>query len=448
LNTLVNAKKETVNTARLQRPNTSSKINEIVTKTLSNKSSLGYDNSPSYTIAVDKLKLSLKDNLFECSFDKKYIQTNYTLLANGSYRFDNIILKQTDELEKTFLYRWELFIENKLIGYLSTDCRRKSTPDLLMFSFFNQVFYISDWNYYLNVILNTLPVKIQTISDFHIAYDSNYDYITDFIKLYFESTVSKSREVAGRPAIYEPMQKKLYVCAQANETGFLIGKNSTGKQVCLYDKTEENKKTKKPHITQFHKQNGLDITKPIYRIELRLKTSYISKRNIKLEDLTTTEGLISLFKQLTEEMLTFNVLASKFYDSNRNLKYTEKISLIDYSQLKTTKVFTKLENYSQPDNTRAINTTFKRIFLQYIQHGKLSDLEYLRTFVRDVNNKLDPNEPNENYCFIQADCASFNKFKEKAKFIKKEYSGKMNDATINRINTIEELIFNVRYNNN
>lgn len=123
-----------------------------------------------------------------------------------------------------------------------------------------------------------------SIKRIDIAIDSNDTDVLSFIKKYVNSPKIK---VKGKQKIIETI-----TVGKASKTVY-YGSPKSGKQIRIYDKTDEVESSGKDYILDFYALNGLDYeTAEVQRIELTLRTKYT--RNIDILRLSDTNYLASI----------------------------------------------------------------------------------------------------------------------------------------------------------
>ena len=137
-------------------------------------------------------------------------------------------------------------------------------------------------------------------------------------------------------------------------TGVTLGSRKSDKFVAMYNKSKEIEFSRKMYIREYWKNNGLDTTKEIDRVELRLKRSELKGLELEFSKLADINYLASLFKAKTDGYLNF---INQFDKST--------MSLIDWDLFNLTEIKReKLVKYQRP--TQAVKTTIKTLFLEHL----------------------------------------------------------------------------------
>ena len=411
-----------------------SNITSIVPKTLSNKVGIDYDtkeNKREYTLTIDRIILNLVPLRNEFEFNYSFIrqypqQQDYYLIS------EVISLKKNSKrIEKNFLHTFSIYVDGVQVGELSTDSRIYNGSELIKLSFLNPIYYTFDWyNLYLTVA-EALDLKLYNVSYVEIAYDG-YDLHNRYKDLYLNSTICNQYD-------YKPTNT-ISISSLHNHSEFVTGSRNTGKAIAIYNKSLDIQDNNKGYIAMYHSLNGLDTSRQIDRVELRLKNDYIKKYNIRLEDLTTQAGLEAIFKLFTQDSLSFFDLNSKYYDSNRNKKY-KQVDLIDYS-LFNGKEFTKVDvKASTESSNRAIKNAYKRLLYNYIDTGKHEYYNALEVFISSPENYL-TSTPFESF-FGCMDLADTNKTEYRELTIKyiKQYDYAPTPEILHRLETMVDRLF-------
>ena len=281
-----------------------------------------------------------------------------------------------------------------------------------------------------------LEVTIGNISYLEVAYDS-YNKLKRYQQLHSNSNLIPE---SYHPFTYKPVNK-IKVSSLHNGQQYIIGQQGNGKVISIYNKTKANEDQNKPYVTAWHAANGLDIKEQIDRIELRLFNNFIKKYSIQLKDLTTQQGLESIFLTYCKDSLSYYDLRTEYYDNNRNKKY-ERLDLIDFSTF-IGKELVKLPTTTITNATTTRNTkiAYKKLFNNYVA-GSVS-LNTLQQYISDKNNLLTENSYDPYNGNIIAEDSTREAYKHYTRLLVKNYKGNPTPEAIANLDltTIEANLF-------
>ncbi|MCC9167430.1 hypothetical protein [Pontibacter harenae] len=385
-------------------------IQQQVTDHINNEG-LGCENQ--YTITLDRLATySISKNnhplLTKCILDRDYIRKDDKYLINKS-----IILHQEwnylDKLgrkETHYSHAFNLYYDNYYVANLFTDGYRNNSKEYVKLEFVNSVFYEADWQYYYPRILDALNLNHHDLAEVEIAFDS-YNV---FDRLQY--IVTKSNKFIKEGYDYMHLGKA-FISIHNNSSTINIGsKNSSGKTIAGYNKSAHIEKyPNQQYKLAYYKALGMDVTKPIQRIELRMNNSYMCDKNIGIEDLTAPEILWSVFRTHAEEMLRFR--AMKVHEAKKD-KYGKLVyktfNLINFNNIPLMP-FRKpqINDTILPDLTPyKIRERFKSLLYIFIEGGAETLIETIKDFIsnrkhslvdaklRTIANSAEVNETNRN----------------------------------------------------
>ncbi|RAU84061.1 hypothetical protein DP923_03140 [Pontibacter arcticus] len=352
-------------------------------KALSNKLSFLFIN-PKFTLNIDRLSIDLvtideSRNLKLLIEQRDFLEDNKIIYREGTliFKLDDDYRNRYKPKKNGYRYVLDIYSNNEIIGHLYLEDKRNNLKGVIQLEFLNYVFYKEDWYaHYLN-ILKCLNLKFYKIAYVEIAFDS-YGKYEMFKELYFNSiSCGKERfKHAGKSKIG----------TFNNNAMFQIGAlKATGKSIVIYNKSEEIIKSNKVYIRQYHKINGLDVSKIIDRVELRMNNNYLCKYDINIEKLSSQCGLEEIYKSFTRGCLSF-------YDHYSEIPVAlggKQWSLIDYSsfrgnslnKLKKTDAILTLRKYE-------IKRNFKGLLYIYISSGSHHALELIKSYISDEKHRL------------------------------------------------------------
>jgi hypothetical protein len=372
-------------------------------------------------LTIDKLVLQLEFNNPYETFNYEWIQNNYKVNGNCFGINSDVQLRKIPKLEKYYLNAFAVWVGDYYVADLSTDCRQIGQKESIKLAFKNEVFYTKpSWKFYLNKIEMALQLSFKSITILEIANDTQLDnpILPRLCSVHKQSIFLKYNNPAEIK--YAPLEGRQSCSVLNNGATYvfgngLTGKNSTGKQVIVYDKTAEIKESsEKGYILDYYTLNGIDITKSVERIEVKLASKYLKKFLISPSDLVSNSFLEQLFVTAIGSTFKFRDLTKTVYDANRNKK-TESFSLIDFDGFNSSPLYL-LPIYSN-QNERDIpkRQTAKFTLYQYIKFGRKQDLEHLQ-HLKNLN--------------APKNCTWHTLFQRYAK----DYEGRMTEDIVQRIN--------------
>lgn len=328
-----------------------------------------------YTICLDRLELMLKDayDIFEA------LPVNFAAITRStalpSYTVKGITLELASKCEnKNYHVAYYIIIDDQRFATLYLDRTKfyQSDNDLYKLQLTNRTCY-TNWLPNLNRFLTAYQLMINNITYLEISLDTNTDILDQF--LYYFEQPEKYHLVSG----LKPTEKinrfgELYRNGETNDT-FYMGK--AGKKLAIYNKTLEIKDSHKYYITDYHKANGLDIDKDIYRMELRLMNNALKRSDT-----------VYIHKHTSEKLTTYqhNKLANKgeLKTVNQYQKHTNKttvnVSVDDLTDANKLSglfklLFPSALQFRKADNIRVSRCTD----IQFVKFKTISEINYINT---------------------------------------------------------------------
>jgi len=219
----------------------------------------------------------------------------------------------------------------------------------MLIKFSNEFLYYKDKFKLFDNFLQILNVREIKISRLDLAYDFNH-----FVE--YNNPMDLIFDFLGRKIIKKGKAKYTIIGSRENKhtIDYLrFGTNTSDICAYLYNKTKEMSEVKnKPYIRESWRQNGLDLSIPIWRLEYSIKTSSFNIVNqtdgdniqISYESIKDFEKLKYIYNSLTNKYFQF-----KRITKDTNITRQPTINLID---IKTTKGTVYTEHISS-DATRA-----------------------------------------------------------------------------------------------
>lgn len=305
-----------------------------------------------YTINLDKLELMLtQDIVDDTTIFQNLMITNFADLrpatALPSYSANGFVLTKTICKDNNYHICYEINFNKITIGELLLNRTKfyESDNELIKLRIYNHVLY-SNFIPVLTKFLTAFKFNINNITNLEIALDTNYNLLEMFYH-YFKDTDNYTMK--GGSQRLDSVNKFTKECRSGEETSTLyLGK--TNKKLKIYNKTIELDESNKDHITKFHKQNGLDITKDIYRIEIKLTQNALKRYTAKYINDETGE----IINQYQFDKIYYN-------NGRQKANYTK--------QIEKNELELKLEDYC---NSTLLASIFKTI-LDTVCQFKLKD---------------------------------------------------------------------------
>lgn len=192
---------------------------------------------------------------------------------------------RTENNKRTYDGLYLLLIDGIKIGELSINSRNSFVSDeVVHLKIDNKLLYSVGCIEHINYIIKVLGFAYSHIKRIDVAIDSNDRDVISFMKKYMNS--AKIR-VKGK-------QKRIntITMGKASQTVY-FGSSASGKQIRIYNKTDEVVRSGKDYIFEFYCLNGLNYeTAEVQRIELTLRTK--NTKNIDIQRLNDVNYLASI----------------------------------------------------------------------------------------------------------------------------------------------------------
>ena len=353
-----------------------------------------------YTIALDKLELMLCYNTYVSGFNLAAIDTHN---AADTYTVGSVNLFRSYSVKGNYKLQYDIKVGDLRLGFIkllpTLPLSLVNNEPLVKLSFSNRLLYnptkvIS----LLNTFLHTFNLGMNNITRYEIAVDSNVNSNDLLLNNFYDNDLhfmNKNRNINN-------ILKVSTLYRNGDETASFYVGDRKSVQVAFYNKSKQSdlKKIYKDYQKQFHQANGLDTTKDVYRVEVRVprkvlnasKTVYkhhidesiltiagynklndnekefyqksaINKnREITLEELINPVEMLSLFKLDFENIIDFR------YKDYANKDRCTKIKLIDFKQVKDYKHTITMTDVHGV-NTNLIKKQIKNL-LELYKYGK------------------------------------------------------------------------------
>jgi hypothetical protein len=212
--------------------------------------------------------------------------------------------------------RWRLSYANKNIGILFTNSRSAGLipEDNMQLQLFNNKLYEKYWLEECQEFFSTIHAHYRSMVRLDIALDGG-----SFFSIFEDWTAGKVVKV-GRSKMFPQYT------GQRNLEGFYIGSAKSKKRLICYDKTKDIEKKNKSYIYKFWDQCGLDHTKNIERLELRLNNEENRRvPDMMFQGLTDPSHLASLMKTHLNGFFEFRIV-----DQQHNITRKKNIEPINW----------------------------------------------------------------------------------------------------------------------
>lgn len=219
-----------------------------------------FSNQPGLLVNVDWLSLRLHETVNEGLFvDGLYQKDDYRfeLLGYGSQFFQHIA---------------NVWHGKDLIGQLQFGARQDTLKGSMVMKYENWVFYDSTWmtvcrKYLFGHFFKVMDTRVLNVSRLDIAVDG----------VDFNGFMQGYRAGAFEKLKVKNVMYRMFDDPGKDSNGFTVGRRDGKKFAVYYNKTEEiaQRDFKKQYILDYFTANGFDVSKPVYRFELRLNSEAV-----------------------------------------------------------------------------------------------------------------------------------------------------------------------------
>lgn len=244
-------------------------------------------------------------------------------------------------------------------------------PDGAILKIENRFLYSSDLFDLIERLLNNFHLKFKSISrldlcaDFNTFYN-NYNPRT-LIEDFASEKIRKKGRAKGTLDFRQTTEKLLY-------NGIKFGDRQSDNIVYLYNKSLELKEVRdKIYIRDMWAANGLDVTKPVWRLEVSMKSKalkLIDKNTGECKEYNNIKTLQSITTELYFTMI--NRLFTFVHKDNNNISRCTKIVLFE-GQPQTNTIF--LRNVTGSNRTEKI--FIKNLYLLQSRYRAFKELSNL-----------------------------------------------------------------------
>lgn len=242
---------------------------------------------------------------------------------NWAYKLENHGTRQFRKLVTV------TYLDDEFASVAYEPCSSLFTGNVCMVKFANRVLYLHDCWELIDRFIADHNLTILNITRLDLCCDFNKFQTIGCMQLIEGFMQSKLRHIGrGKGAAYFiHLQERMGDgCIQRLKyTGLSFGDHKSDAHVYLYDKSLELRTIKdKPYIRQRWREGGLDITKPVWRLEVSIYSkgmSFLDKSTNERKEITSKS--ICSFDELTKIYHTF---VQKLFSFVKNDHYISNIT--------------------------------------------------------------------------------------------------------------------------
>jgi hypothetical protein len=263
-----------------------------------------------------KVRYTINLDWFEVLFSGQLIDYESPL---SKYEYDQgrIRLVKKDMPTKLFKYSYDLFFNNRHFAHINL-CPRNNAiikPDTIQFQAKNNVLYESGFIEDVIYISRAMAWKMLNISRLDIAIDG-VDALQICRNTRTELNHTGKWEKLGRADFQFFTKGK-----RGKLTGYNVGSPSSSKWLTVYDKTLELQSSNKNYIKEMWDKAGIDTSKNVERIELKLRNEAIKMVvGFDWTKLSDFEYLASVFRSQIKNLFEFVDVNDKETNTSRKKK--------------------------------------------------------------------------------------------------------------------------------
>ncbi len=276
-------------------------------------------------------------------------------LTDEKFRF-----KQTENSSRQFRYITNVYTENNDLYAVIQTCPYSSIihPRGAIIKLHNRELYKPDFARRLLSFMRRYGFVYRNISRLDVAFDCNSFknglHARRIISKLIEGKYVKNHQGKARLE-FDTSTPKMF-------QGITFGSSSSAVTVVLYNKTKELKEVKdKPYIRERWRKNGIDETREVWRVEIRIKPDATHLINVGTGELFRLEAEHLKMQNAIERV--FFVYAGKYFSFKVAGKDTNKSRLRDLELFDPPKdlttIPTRITNAS--DTTRADKIFLKKL---------------------------------------------------------------------------------------
>lgn len=364
---------------------------------------------------VDNLILSFKLNTIsennqfgythKTVFNSEYINSHKQ--DNGTFEFnDSLYFFECSETHKaSYSQHFKVFYKTHQqslhIGFFHTDGIKNM--DYCLFKFANQFHYDHryrhlSYDFFIRYFQDLFKLTMVDVRAIDIAIDTQVDiHLTGLQTIEYSSNAPRFIQYRKRGITKSYKYESFTESTRLNDTdgSVYIGSSDSGKQICIYNKSDENIINPKAHIKSYLML--FTPLKPVYRAELRL-TNKMCKGSNKLMDkvdvllLNNPDYLTNLFIELCGNLTRFKYLKRKKKKNKFGKEVHQTFDILDELNLQTKPVNilerneTVIVENEEPKSSKTININ-KSHFKKMVQVHLTGNEDYLNEILETVRNK-------------------------------------------------------------
>jgi len=258
-----------------------------------------------YTINVDSLSYQLRQRHAATIDLLKVVTETSETITRGNTK---LVLMSRYDVSNNYRFNYQVIVNGTDLGYISAhNISPMVGRGLLSFTLFNQALY-TGFVGMMEQFLTDFELCPVNVTKIDIAVDSHVNVVESFITYFTQpDAYHYLYKSTGSQNIGINFAGKQYRSGEQSIT--LSPAISKDKKFRMYNKTEELKTSGKQYITEYHEANGLDITKPIYRVELVLTNEAFKSKELSFSRVNESTGEIETLSKYEYEQLPDDVQA-------------------------------------------------------------------------------------------------------------------------------------------
>lgn len=203
-----------------------------------------------------------------------------TALSIYKQGLTTLTLLNPEQRHKSYHLSYSVEVDGKRIGTIdSNPVRATYAANMVHFRTTNQLLYTSELLSSINRLIADFNLVLNNYSRIDIAIDTNVDVMKRFEKYFFDPEhyhFHRNKTQIDKINTFGTVERN----GETNYTLYLAN-NVNGRSLKLYNKSIEIVESSKKHyITEFHRNNGLNINQDIWRFELSITNDAISEYEI------------------------------------------------------------------------------------------------------------------------------------------------------------------------
>lgn len=279
------------------------------------------------SIAMDYLKLYGQIDLDLIQVPEVMDATNLPVL-----HFETMTLANKGQRTQWYAHLWEVILDGEVVGMLETHPNKLFggfKADNASFKIHNHMLYCEYWPEVIEALQTECSFNILNVTRLDIAMDG-LNPLVEFLNAYQRqrpNAVAVDR--MGKMAKFDSLD---FDDRNKSYSRFIVGSSSSGKQVSIYNKTNELENSNKIYIKRFWEGQGMDTTVPaIYRTEFRFDSKNLKNMMVSLECLIDPKYLASICLTASNKFFEW-----RWKTSDQNITRRPKVYLIPFDRMGAT----------------------------------------------------------------------------------------------------------------